>query len=373
MTKPFNIAIIGYGGFGRFLHDTWSILDEVAITMVVDVDASRLPSRSGLRTSTHWQDLLTDPSIDGVAIVTAPSTHAEIAVACMEVGKHVFIEKPIALTMDDYDRILEARDRTGMSASIDHIMRFNPLLTTLKSVVDSGALGKLRRADIENYAQDETMDASHWFWNIDVSGGILLEHAVHFIDLIHYLQPSEVTGVTGMRQVRKNGLEDQVMANVTYADGLVATHYHSFARPTYFERTSIKLSFDLADIDLFGWVPLQGRIHATISSEGLQSMEQLPGFKLTNTYPFTPRKVHSAGLPYEVSVHLDAEFGLSESKDEVYRSCVRDSLLNLVRHSRTPDAEVLNAPLDIGRSCLHIGLAANSMARSLPTALPSQP
>jgi predicted dehydrogenase len=63
-----------------------------------------------------------------VAIVTAPSTHAEIAVACMEAGKHVFIEKPIALTMDDYDRILEARDRTGMSASIDHIMRFNPLL-----------------------------------------------------------------------------------------------------------------------------------------------------------------------------------------------------------------------------------------------------
>jgi len=364
MMKPSNIAIIGYGGFGHFLHHTWSVLDDVAVTMVVDVDPSRLPSKPGVKTSTRWQDVLTDPSIDVVAIVTAPSTHAEIAVACMEAGKHVFIEKPIALTMGDYDRILEARDRTGMSASIDHIMRFNPLLISLKSVVDSGALGKLRRADIENYAQDETMGPSHWFWNIDISGGILLEHAVHFIDLIHYLQPSEVTGVTGMRQVRNNRLEDQVMANVTYADGVVATHYHSFARPTFFERTSLRLSFDLADIDLFGWVPLQGRIHATTSSKGLQSLEQLPGFKLTKTFPLTSQKVHSAGLPYEVSVHIEAEFGLTESKDEVYRSCVRDSLMNLVRHSRNPDVEVLNAPLDIGRSCLHIGLAANSMARS---------
>ncbi len=364
MTKPSNIAIIGYGGFGRFLHDTWSGLEDVSITMVVDVDPSRLPSKPGVKTSTRWQDILTDPSIDVVAIVTAPSTHAEIAVACMDAGKHVFIEKPIALTMDDYDRILAARDRTGKSASIDHIMRFNPLLISLKSVVDSGALGKLRRADIENYAQDETMDPSHWFWNIDVSGGILLEHAVHFIDLIHFLQPSDVTGITGMRQVRKNGLEDQVMANVTYSDGVVATHYHSFARPTFFELTSIRLSFDLADIDLLGWVPLQGRIHATTSSKGLQCLEQLPGFKRTKTYPLAPREVHSAGIPYEVSVHLEAEFGLQKSKDEVYRSCVRDSLLNLVRHSRKPDAEVLKAPLEIGHSCLHIGLAANSMARS---------
>lgn len=364
MSTLSRIAIIGYGGFGKFLHESWSVLDEVTVSMVVDADASRLPSAPGVKTSTRWQDILTDPSIDVVAIVTAPSTHADIAVACMEAGKHVFIEKPVALTMEDYDHILAARDRTGKAACIDHIMRFNPLLLALKKVVDDGALGRLRRADIENYAQDETMGPSHWFWNLDVSGGILLEHAVHFIDLIHFLQPSEVTGVTGMRQVRKNGFEDQVMANVTYADGVVATHYHSFARPTYLERTSIRLSFDLADIDLYGWVPLQGRIHATASSKGYQALEQLPGFTLTKTYPFQPRKMRSAGLPYDVLVHIEAEFGLSESKDEIYRATVRDSLMNLVRHSRNPDAEALAAPLDIGRSCLHIGVAANTMARS---------
>lgn len=363
MTTISNIAIIGYGGFGRFLHETWSRLESVSISMVIDSDTTRLPAQPGLKTSTRWQDVLSDPSIHVVAIVTAPSTHADIAVACMNAGKHVFIEKPVSLSMDDYDRILEARDRTGMSACIDHIMRFNPLLVSLKSLVDSGVLGKLRRADIENYAQDETMDSSHWFWNIDVSGGILLEHAVHFIDLIHFLQPSEVTGVTGMRQVRKNGLEDQVLANVTYADGVVATHYHSFARPTYFERTSIRLSFDLADIDLFGWVPLTGRIHATVGSKGYQAFEQLPGFTLTNTYPFQPRKIRSSGVPYDVLVHVEGEFGLTESKDAIYRACVRDSIMNLILHSRKPDEEALKAPLEIGRSCLHIGLAANSMAR----------
>jgi len=363
MIHPTKIAIIGYGGFGRFLHETWSKLDGITISMVIDIDASRLPTQTGLKTSTQWQDLLDDQTIDVVAIVTAPATHAEIAVACMEAGKHVFIEKPISLSLDDYERILEARNRTGCSAAIDHIMRFNPLLTSLKYVIDSGSLGKLRRADIENYAKDETMGPEHWFWNTEISGGILIEHAVHFMDMIHYFQPSEVTGVTGMRQIRNNGLEDQVMANVTYADGVIATHYHSFARPTFFESTSIRLSFDLADIDLFGWVPLNAKIRVITSANGLKYLEKLPSFRVTKTYPMQPRNVKASGVSYHVEVHVEAEFGSEDSKDTVYRSCVNESLLNLVRHSQKPDLEKLRAPLEIGRSCLQIGLSANEMAR----------
>jgi len=364
MSTPLKIAIIGYGGFGRFLMDTWSHLDQVTVSMVVDSDPNRLPISEGLTTSTRWQDVLDAPDIQLVVIVTAPSSHADIAVACMQAGKHVFIEKPVALSIEDYDRILDARNQTGRAASIDHIMRFNPLLTTLKSIIDSGALGNLRRADIENYAQDETMPADHWFWKPDVSGGILIEHAVHFIDLIHYFQPSEITAITGMRSVRDTGMEDQVMASVTYADGLIATHYHSFARPTFFETTSIRLSFDLADIDLHGWVPLSGRINVTTDQAGWKRLHTLPGFQITRTHPLNPRIIRSSGIPYSIDVHLEATFGLNESKDAVYRSCVQDSLLNLVRHIRQPDLEALKAPLEIGLPCLHIGLTANSMARS---------
>lgn len=364
MSTPLNIAIIGYGGFGRFLMDTWSHLDQVTVTMVVDADSSRLPASEGVATSTRWQDVLDAPDIHLVVIVTAPSSHADIAVACMEAGKHVFIEKPVALSIEDYDRILDARNRTGRAASIDQIMRFNPLLTTLKSIIDSGALGKLRRADIENYAQDETMPADHWFWKPEVSGGILIEHAVHFIDLIHFYQPSEITAITGMRSVRDNGMEDQVMANVTYADGLIATHYHSFARPKFFETTSIRLSFDLADIDLHGWVPLSGRINVTTDDGGLKQLRALPGFQITRSHTIDPRIIRSSGIPYSVDHHLEASFGLDQTKDAVYRSCVQDSLLNLVRHIRQPDLEALKAPLEVGLPCLQIGLTANSMARS---------
>ena len=363
MNNTLQIAIVGFGAFGQFLMDTWSQMDQVTVSMVVDADPSRLPTGTGLITSTRWQDVLSAPNIDIVVIVTAPSSHADIAVACMEAGKHVFIEKPVALSMEEYNRILNARNRSGKVASIDHIMRFNPLLISLKSIIDSGAFGRLRRADIENYAQDETMGTDHWFWNTDVSGGILIEHAVHFIDLIHFFQPSEVVEVTGLGQLRDHKLEDQVIASIKYADGLIATHYHSFSRPTFFETTSIRLSFDLADIDLSGWVPLTGRINVTTDKEGLRQLHALPGFQITRNHPLIPRIVRSSGIPYPVDVHLEASFGLNESKDEVYRSCVQHSLLNLVLHIQQPEQVALIAPLEIGRSCLHIGLSANSMAR----------
>ena len=151
--RVFNIAIIGYGGFGKFLHNAWNALESVKVVAIADQNAGKMDIDSGIKTFIDWRDLLLEQDIDAIAIVTEPSTHREIACACMQAGKHVLIEKPLAISIPDAQKILDTRDQTGTEASIDFIMRFNPLLQAMQQLTAQGIFGKLRRVAVENYAQ----------------------------------------------------------------------------------------------------------------------------------------------------------------------------------------------------------------------------
>ena len=96
----------------------------------------------------------------------------------MEAGKHVIIEKPVATTSADADRLVEIRDRIGRVAAVDFMMRCTPIVEAIASWKPKLPFGRLRRVVIENHAQDETIDADHWFWDASQSGGILVELAV---------------------------------------------------------------------------------------------------------------------------------------------------------------------------------------------------
>lgn len=389
--KTFNIAIIGYGGFGKFLHNGWNKIDSARVTAVVDQDAGKMQGLEGIKTFTNWRDILNDKDIDLVAIVTEPSSHEMIATACMEAGKHVLIEKPLAITLADAQKIIEVRDKTGMVAGIDFIMRFNPLLQSIKSLTQKEVFGKLRRVDVENYAQDQQLPQWHWFWDHDLSGGILIEHAVHFIDLVHFISPSKVLSVNGLKHNRNPIQEDQIMANVLYEDGLIATHYHSFARPGFFEKTSIKLSYDLADIELHGWIPLEADIKVLVNVLTKQTLLSSPFFELGSAIPVesasdesrpagwgtddntaelpnaqeshpTSRRISSGGIDYVVEEVLTGRLELGRSKQEVYTSCIQASLFDVMHKIKTP-AYKLTAPLEAGLASLEVAVRATESAR----------
>jgi len=114
-------------------------------------------------------------------------------------------------------------------------------------------------------------------------GGILIEHGVHFIDLVHDLTGRRWLQVTGVSCARNERQEDQALANVLYEGGLIATHYHSFSRPGFFEHTSIRLAYDLAQVDVEGWIPLSGRITALVNAETEGKLLRLPGFRVLYT------------------------------------------------------------------------------------------
>jgi len=274
--KFYNIGIIGYGGFGIFLHHSWNNLKNIKITAVADPDSSNNPG-GDIKFYNNWQDLIKDSEIDIVSIVTPPSSHVDIACAAMEAEKHIVLEKPIATTINDSKRIIEIRDKTCQKATLNYMMRFNPIIETISSLSRNNVFGELRRVDVENYAQDSGVPFDHWLWNHDISGGILVEHAVHFIDLVHFFADVNSKKITGMCSTHNIKRENQVMANVLYDNGLMATHYHSFSRPGFFEKTTIHLNFDLAQIDIEGWIPLSGNITALVNHKTEEKLNRLPG------------------------------------------------------------------------------------------------
>jgi len=382
--KVFNIGIIGFGGFGKFLFNAWNQLDNVQVTSIADLNASAITGIENVTFFIDWKDMILSENIDLIAIVTEPSTHQVIANACMRAGKHVLIEKPLAINTSDARAIIKTRDQTGVVAAIDFIMRFNPLLQTIRSLNQAGVFGKLRRVDVENYAQDEQLPPEHWFWHHDRSGGILIEHAVHFIDLVHFLSPSKHLTVNGLKHNRNALQEDQIMANVLYESGLIATHYHSFARPGFFETTDIKLSYDIADIQLHGWIPLSAEVKVLVNEQSKEKLLSNPFFECLHaelvasaTDESRPagwgisdiniskdkQFVRSGGILYEVNEMITGRFSLGRSKQEVYADCVKSSLLDVLQKV-SDSSHTLMASLESGLSSLEIAELATVSARS---------
>lgn len=378
-----NLGIVGYGGFGQFLHCAWRVLDEVRITAVADLIRPETLD-VGMQFYPNWRNLLNNTSIDVVSIVTPPSTHADMACAAMTAGKHVLIEKPLATRREDALRILSVRDRTKRVAGIGFMLRFHPLLKTMRAWSGSKCFGALRRVVVENYAQDESLPPGHWFWNKDVSGGILVEHGVHFIDLVNHWAGAKVKSVQGLSHNRNPQQEDRVLATVLYESGLVATHYHAFSRPGLFERTTIRMVFDLAEIELEGWIPLDGHIRALVNSETERELARLPGLVITERTSVDEVQdlsrpkgwglghdhrldaqgmVRSGGMSYDVEDLITGTFSMGKTKGEVYKDCLRDMLSDFVRAVTVPGHQ-LGVPLERGLEALDIALAASGSSRT---------
>lgn len=378
----YNIGIIGYGGFGKFLHNAWKSLPSVEIKAIADNDERQNPG-APITFYNNWHDLIIDPTIDIVSVVTPPTTHSEIACAALNAGKHVLVEKPLAVTSRDAEKIIAARNHSGKIAAIDFMQRFNPIVEALQQLGQRSVFGKLRRVDVENYAQDSSLSDDHWFWNPDIGGGILVEHAVHFIDIVHFLgdvMPIRIEGFSASTDGRR---ENQVIANVLYEDGLIATHYHSFTRPGFFEDTSIRLGYDLAQIDLHGWIPLTGEIRVLVNSETEKELSKLPGFKVSRSQQINEIKdvsrpegwgvsdsseneatgtIRSGTTDYQVEKMITAKLDIGKSKADVYQQSVRSVMADLMEAITNPEHHV-RASLESGLRSLEVAIQATEAGR----------
>lgn len=322
-----GIGIIGYGDFAQFLRHAWEGLPGVHVAAIADVNPDRNPKDTAFYTM--WQELIRDDCVDLVVIGTPPSTHSSIALAAIEAGCHVLIEKPPAMTSAQVAALVEAGERRGRIVAVDYMLRYHPLVEALRELDRAHLLGKLQHFSMSNYAYDGKLGPSHWFWDKSVSGGILLEHAVHFFDMLAYVHPSRPVRLSAHGVSRKPGMEDKVAAVIEHEDGLIATQYHHFFRPTWFERQTFRFGYDLADIDMEGWIPSSLRLRAVVDQERKDKILGLfPGAEVQE-HPIEVNKVRCGGVDYAVDREFELEIVLPQPKIQVYTECLKATMADI--------------------------------------------
>jgi len=142
-----RFGVIGLGRFGEMHCEALSSIPEVELAALCTRNEDRLRAHGARfkveRLHTDYRLMLADPTIDAVSIVTMWDQHAAPAIAALEAGKHVFIEKPLASTVDDCAAIIRARDASGKFAMAGQICRFNPRFAAAKREIEAGAVGRI--------------------------------------------------------------------------------------------------------------------------------------------------------------------------------------------------------------------------------------
>lgn len=347
VARTARIGMIGNGGFTDFLLRSWKGMPDVEVTAIAARDAARLretAERHGIAGvyagADAWRRMLDEAPVDIVVVATPPSLHAEMTLAAIAAGKAVLCEKPLATTVEDAEAVARAARERGVPVTVNYVMRYNPLFHAVKAVIEEGLLGEPHRVDFTNLASDEGLPPDHWFWDLEQSGGILVEHGVHFFDIYTWLLGSAPAEVQGFRTVRPGTTqEDRVLATVLYTSGALGTFYHAFDRPSRLERQRGLITFDQGTLEISGWIATRVEVDAAVSSaQAARLLELLPatGDPLREPYPEDGRDARGGGNAYHFDCRLRYAGDFAPDQGEMYARNVRDALADLVSAWREP-------------------------------------
>lgn len=365
--KPLGLGLVGYGGFGQFSLDALEALPDVHLVAVADMDSQRRleAARLGVRTFEQADGLLALPEVDIVHICTPPNTHASLVIAAARVGKHVLCEKPLALCVEDGAEMIATVQANGVRFMINYVLRYNPLILRLQVLLHKKIFGKLHHLSLENWATDESLKPGHWFWQPEYSGGIWIEHGVHFFDLFNWLIGQNAETVAATSQMRPDGCLDRVWGLVRYQEGVVASFHHAFTQPARIEQTTIHLTFTRGYVTLNGWIPTRMVVEALLDEASLEVFREWAGYDPIILENYSGEQIcgWSFGAPYRATARIRAEFDLSEGKLNVYRESIRAVMADLIRSIQ--DREYLPAiTMQEALASLAVAQAATSAAQS---------
>lgn len=169
-----------------------------------------------------------NPDIELVAIATESGAHARIALDCIDAGKNVIIEKPMAMSMADADEIVRRAEEKGVKVSACHQNRFNVAVQKMREALESGRFGKLSHGSVHvRWNRDRSYyDQAPWRGTWEQDGGCLMNQCIHGIDLLRWMMGEEVVEVYGATRQRFHDYletEDVGVAVVTFANGAIGT------------------------------------------------------------------------------------------------------------------------------------------------------
>jgi len=330
--KVLRYGLIGCGGFGRFCLQEYRKMPNVECIAVADSDealARRTAEEQELGFEVSPEALLRRAEIDLVHIATPPFTHSALAMAALEAGKHVLCEKPLALTVEDAERMIALAEEKGLILAVNLIMRYNPLCLAVKALVDTRVLGEPLYASLVNAAKDESLGLEHWFWDREKSGGIFIEHGVHFFDLFEWwFGPGKVLSAEQLYRPG-TGIVDQVHCAVRYGESTLGTFYHGFHQMNRRDEQNWRIVFELGTLTMSEWVPTRLEIDMTVSDAALEVVKELlprADVRELERYEGAERDAMSRHRERIVDVHAKVSADAGAMKMDLYGQMLRTLL-----------------------------------------------
>lgn len=206
-----STAIIGVGNRGSFLLGSIVNQPNARMAMICDTkpdrldQAATLAAKSNPATTTDWRRILDRKDIDAVFIATPPYLHAEMAIAALKAGKHVYCEKPIATTPADLKALLEAARASKKVFVSGQQLRSMVQLRTAVEQIHDGILGEVLFVKAQRHATadlDYKGSSGDWYYNYAKSGGYLVEQSVHNLDACNWVvgqHPVRAAGFGGIQ------------------------------------------------------------------------------------------------------------------------------------------------------------------------------
>ncbi len=223
----YGFGLVGAGLIAEFHARAIAEIDGAEVTAVADVDETRgkeLAGKYGATFYTDFAELAHDPKVDIVNVCTPSGLHAEPSIAAIEAGKHVICEKPLEVTLERCDSIIDKAAKAGVAVGVIFPSRFSDASVVVKKAIDAGRLGRITLADayVKWYRTQEYYDGGGWrgTWKLD-GGGALMNQSIHAIDLLNWLAGpvKAVHAFTGTLAHENIEVEDTAVATLQFASG----------------------------------------------------------------------------------------------------------------------------------------------------------
>ena len=308
-----RIAIVGTGGISQsHIAGYLEFPEKCTITALVDIypeKAMEKKERYNLKDAEVYDDhreILGRDDIDLIDVCTPPYVHAEIAINGLNAGKNVLIEKPMAASVEECDKILEAAERSGKLLSVVAQNRYRTAYMNLKKTLDSGLAGRIVHAQADSFWWRGHCYYDLWWrgtWEKE-GGGCTLNHAVHHIDMMLWMmgRPEEVQSIMANTSHDNAEVEDLSIALLKYKNGALgqitsSVVHHGEEQQVVFQGKDARISAP--------W-----KVYASISkSNGFPERNTELEQKLEEFYKSLPEQKYSNHAPLLLDVMNAIETG----------------------------------------------------------------
>jgi UDP-N-acetyl-2-amino-2-deoxyglucuronate dehydrogenase len=221
-----GLGIIGCGSIADFhleaiRENTRARL--VGVSSRSEHRARAIGEREGCLWTTDYHELLQNPEIDLVCVTTSSGTHGKIGLDVLHAGKHLLVEKPIALTSIEAERMIRLAEAKGLTLSVVSQRRFEQQHQAVKRVIEQGGIGKLLLVEVAcaYYRSQAYYDTSDWRGTLAEDGGALMNQGIHSIDLMLWMVAQPVRTVYGKVATNTHRMEaeDMGLALLTFEKG----------------------------------------------------------------------------------------------------------------------------------------------------------